>query len=99
MAAYHQTPLATAIPIPAPEAAGEYSLSRTSTDVDESMVKALRGQGFTRGKSTVLDTHRLRGSADQIFLVLNQSLMPACSVLNIHQAWPSRWRRTMRHSL
>ena len=52
MAAYHQTPLATAIPIPAPEAAGEYSLSRKSTDVDESMVKALRGQGFTRGKST-----------------------------------------------
>ena len=69
--AYHQNPpLATAIPIPAPEAAGEYSLSRKSTDVDESMVKALGGQGYTRGKST----HRRRGTAvKSFFLVLNQS--------------------------
>ena len=51
MAAYlnhQQVPLATAIPVP--EAAGEYSLSRKSTDVDESQIKALKAQGYTRGE-------------------------------------------------
>ena len=43
-----QVPLATAIPVP--EAAGEYRISRKSTDVDESQIKALKGQGYTRGK-------------------------------------------------
>ena len=71
--AYHQNPpLATAIPIPAPEAAGEYSLSRKSTDVDESMVKALGGQGYTRGKSTHESYVELT-AAKSFFLVLNQS--------------------------
>ena len=51
MAAYlnhQQVPLATAIPVPV--AAGEYSLSRKSTDVDESQIKALKAQGYTRGE-------------------------------------------------
>ena len=81
--AYHQNPpLATAIPIPASGgAAGEYSLSRKSTDVDESQIRALKGQGYTIGelitsytknKYVELDPLRMNG----IFLSCSQ-LLPA----------------------
>lgn len=81
MAAYlnhQQVPLATAIPVP--EAAGEYSLSRKSTDVDESQIKALKAQGYTRGENVPMDTWNRC-----FFLVLFSAhcfcLFVTCSVL------------------
>ena len=81
MAAYlnhQQVPLATAIPVP--EAAGEYSLSRKSTDVDESQIKALKAQGYTRGENVPMDTWNRC-----FFLVLFSAhsfcLLVTCSVL------------------
>ena len=76
--AYHQNPpLATAVPIPAQEAAGEYTISRKSTDVDESMARALNGQGFSRGMC--------RHIGDEIRVELLQIIL-SCSHLNLMPA-------------
>ena len=87
--AYHQNPpLATAVPIPVPETAGEYTISRKSTDVDESMVRALQNQGYTRGMRYV----------ELLQIILSCSQSYACSAFYFYQALPSRWHKTMQHS-
>mmetsp|Transcript_6570 Transcript_6570/g.12798 ORF Transcript_6570/g.12798 Transcript_6570/m.12798 type:complete len:384 (-) Transcript_6570:2110-3261(-) len=78
--AYHQPPLATAVPILPPNAphGGEYSLrSGIRTSVDEDQIKSLVSQGYTRGLAKALSANN-EAFPLRIWVVDNSGSMQKC---------------------